>query len=49
MTDRPGTVAEIIDVDLPDERDYSATMARPEFARATGRIRDLLGAASAAD
>ncbi|GAA4604872.1 ABC transporter ATP-binding protein [Actinoallomurus liliacearum] len=49
MTDRPGTIAEIIDVDLPDERDYSATMARPEFARATGRIRDLLGAASAAD
>ncbi|MCO6005532.1 ABC transporter ATP-binding protein [Actinoallomurus purpureus] len=49
MTDRPGTIAEIIDVDLPDERDYAATMAQPEFARATGRIRDLLGAASAAD
>jgi NitT/TauT family transport system ATP-binding protein len=49
MTDRPGTVAEIIDVDLPDERDYAATMARPEFARATGRIRDLLGAASAVE
>ncbi|GAB3959082.1 ABC transporter ATP-binding protein [Actinoallomurus acanthiterrae] len=49
MTDRPGTIAEIIDVDLPDERDYAATMAKPEFARATGRIRDLLGAASAAD
>jgi NitT/TauT family transport system ATP-binding protein len=49
MTDRPGTIAEIIDVGLPDERDYAETMARPEFARATGRIRDLLGAASAAD
>jgi NitT/TauT family transport system ATP-binding protein len=48
MTDRPGTIAEIIDVGLPDERDYAATMARPEFTRATGRIRDLLGAASAA-
>jgi NitT/TauT family transport system ATP-binding protein len=49
MTDRPGTIAEVIDVGLPDERNYAATMARPEFARATGRIRTLLGAASAAD
>jgi NitT/TauT family transport system ATP-binding protein len=49
MTDRPGTIAEVIDVGLPDERNYAATMARPEFARATGRIRALLGAASAAD
>jgi NitT/TauT family transport system ATP-binding protein len=46
MTDRPGTIAEIIDIDLPGERDYAATMARPEFARATARIRELLGAAS---
>ncbi|MCW2918211.1 MAG: Hydroxymethylpyrimidine transporter, ATPase component [Actinomycetia bacterium] len=49
MTERPGTVAEIIDVGLPDDRDYAKTMARPEFARATGRIRQLLGAVSAAD
>jgi NitT/TauT family transport system ATP-binding protein len=47
MTDRPGTVAEIIDIDLPAERDYATTMARPEFARATTRIRELLGATSA--
>jgi NitT/TauT family transport system ATP-binding protein len=49
LTERPGTVAEIIDVALPDDRDYTATMTRPEFARATGRIRELLGAASVAD
>jgi NitT/TauT family transport system ATP-binding protein len=49
MTERPGTVAEIIDVRLPDERDYAATMARPEFAQATSRIRKLLGATVAAD
>jgi len=44
MTSRPGTVAEIIDIGMPAERDYSATMARPEFAKATRRIRELLGA-----
>ncbi|GGP97055.1 ABC transporter ATP-binding protein [Actinomadura coerulea] len=49
MTDRPGSIAEIIDVDLPAERDYAATMARPEFARVTNRIRGLLGAGAAAD
>ncbi|MFG2000702.1 ABC transporter ATP-binding protein [Spirillospora sp. NPDC048911] len=49
MSPRPGTVEEIIDVGLPAERDYSATMARPEFARATGRIRELLGAGPALD
>ncbi|MFD1046806.1 class I tRNA ligase family protein [Kibdelosporangium lantanae] len=49
MTPRPGTVDELIAVDLPVERDYGATMGQPEFARATGRIRDLLGAATSAD
>ncbi|WP_026341395.1 ABC transporter ATP-binding protein [Actinomadura atramentaria] len=49
MSERPGTVAEVIDVDLPAERDYAATMARPEFARVTNRVRDLLGAGAAAD
>ncbi|SPT58849.1 Bicarbonate transport ATP-binding protein CmpD [Actinomadura madurae] len=49
MTDRPGSIAEIIDVDLPAERDYAATMARPEFARVTNRVRGLLGARGAAD
>ncbi|NJC84402.1 ABC transporter ATP-binding protein [Planosporangium mesophilum] len=49
MTPRPGTIAELIDVDLPVERDYGKTMSEPEFARGTGRIRDLLGAASASD
>jgi NitT/TauT family transport system ATP-binding protein len=46
MTPRPGTVDEVIPVDLPTERDYGRTMAEPEFARVTGRIRDLLGAAT---
>jgi NitT/TauT family transport system ATP-binding protein len=49
MTDRPGTIAEVIDVDLPAERDYAETMAQPEFARVTGRIRKLLGAGAALD
>jgi NitT/TauT family transport system ATP-binding protein len=49
MTPRPGTVDELIAVDLPLERDYGKTMAEPEFARVTGRIRDLLGAATSSD
>ncbi|MCZ7437751.1 ABC transporter ATP-binding protein [Micromonospora sp. WMMC241] len=49
MTPRPGTVAEVIDVDLPAERDYGRTMSDPVFARVTGRIRDLLGATTSAD
>jgi NitT/TauT family transport system ATP-binding protein len=49
MTSRPGRIAEIIDVDLPAEREYSTTVATPEFARVTARIRELLGAGAAAD
>ncbi|MFJ2033129.1 ABC transporter ATP-binding protein [Streptosporangium sp. NPDC087985] len=49
MTARPGTVAEVITVDLPDSRDYAETMAQPQFAESTARIRDLLGAATAAE
>jgi NitT/TauT family transport system ATP-binding protein len=49
MTERPGTIDEVIDVGLPAERDYTATMARPEFARVTSRVRGLLGAGAAAD
>ncbi|MFE7234974.1 ABC transporter ATP-binding protein [Streptomyces sp. NPDC001231] len=49
MSARPGTITEVIDVGLPPERDYTDTMSRPEFRRATSRIRTLLGAASAAD
>ncbi len=48
VTARPGTVAGVVDVDLPVERDYGRTMADPEFARATQHIRDHLGAAQAA-
>ncbi|GED89584.1 ABC transporter ATP-binding protein [Streptomyces sp. 6-11-2] len=49
MSARPGTITEVIDVGLPPERDYTDTMSRPEFRRATARVRTLLGAASAAD
>ena len=49
MTERPGTVAEIVEVGRPGDGDYATTVARPEFARATRRIRGLLGAASAPD
>jgi NitT/TauT family transport system ATP-binding protein len=49
MSARPGTITEIIEVGLPPERDYAETLARPEFAAATGRIRRLLGATSDAE
>jgi NitT/TauT family transport system ATP-binding protein len=49
MTERPGTVAEVVEAGLPEDRDYATTVARPEFARATRRIRGLLGTASEAD
>ena len=44
LTRRPALVKEVIEVDLPAVRDYSETMARPQFASATAHIRDLLGA-----
>jgi NitT/TauT family transport system ATP-binding protein len=44
MTARPGAVQELIGVDLPAERGYSETMARPEFSTTTAHIRQLLGA-----
>ncbi|MGW7091759.1 ABC transporter ATP-binding protein [Streptomyces sp. NPDC054874] len=49
MSQRPGTVTEIIEVGLPAERDYSETLGRPEFRAAAAHIRDLLGAVSAQD
>ncbi|MFI1963096.1 ABC transporter ATP-binding protein [Streptomyces pathocidini] len=49
MSARPGTVTEIVDVDLPAERDYAETLGRQEFRDATSRIRELLGAASGED
>ncbi|MFD9698622.1 ABC transporter ATP-binding protein [Lentzea sp. NPDC059081] len=49
LTRRPAVVQEVIDVGLPADRDYSATMARPEFAAATAHIRDLLGAVTGHD
>ncbi|ANZ42001.1 ABC transporter ATP-binding protein [Lentzea guizhouensis] len=49
LTRRPALVKEVIEVDLPAGRDYSATMARPEFATTTARIRDLLGAVTGHD
>ena len=49
LTQRPAVVKEVIEVDLPAERDYSATMARAEFAAATAHIRDLLGAVTGHD
>ncbi|NHC46722.1 ABC transporter ATP-binding protein [Motilibacter aurantiacus] len=49
MSARPGRVVETLTPGLPDVRDYAATMVDPRFARATERIRVLLGAASAHD
>ncbi|MFE7129852.1 ABC transporter ATP-binding protein [Streptomyces sp. NPDC057638] len=45
MSPRPGTVTEVIEMGLAPERDYTQTMGRPEFARATSRVRALLGGA----
>ncbi|WJV45054.1 ABC transporter ATP-binding protein [Streptomyces flavofungini] len=49
MSPRPGTVTEVVDVALPRERAYAATLASAGFREATGRIRELLGAAGAHD
>ncbi len=43
MGPRPGTVIEELAVDLPAERDYSASLAAPAFQRVAGRVRELLG------
>ncbi|WP_395103440.1 ABC transporter ATP-binding protein [Actinomadura sp. SCN-SB] len=40
MSHRPGTIREIIDVDLPERDGYAATVALPEFSRVTTRIRE---------
>ncbi|MEU3186650.1 ABC transporter ATP-binding protein [Streptomyces sp. NPDC006923] len=47
MSHRPGTITEIINVGLPAERDYTATLGRSEFREAAAHVRGLLGAASA--
>jgi len=44
MSPRPGRILEILPVDLPDDREYSATMGSAEFGQRTARIRSLLGA-----
>lgn len=49
MSPRPGRVLELLDVHLPRVRDYSATMADPEFQRLTTRVRELLGTSGEVD
>lgn len=49
MSPRPGTVMEILDIDLPRHRDYGETMASPVFQHLTTRIRELLGTTGQAD
>jgi NitT/TauT family transport system ATP-binding protein len=44
MSPRPGRVLEVVDVDLPRDRDYASVMRSPEFGAATAHIRSLLGA-----
>lgn len=46
LSPRPGRVMEIIDIDLPQERDYTTMTVRPEFGKATSHIRNLLGASA---
>ncbi|WP_350355983.1 ABC transporter ATP-binding protein [Mycolicibacterium goodii] len=49
MSPRPGRIVEMLDVDLPADRSYAATMEHPEFIRVANRVRDLLGSSAAAD
>lgn len=49
MSPRPGRIVDILDVDLPTHRDYSATMEKPEFISVANTVRDLLGATTSAD
>ncbi len=49
MSPRPGRIIEILDVDLPAERNYGETMEKAEFNRVANRVRDLLGAQISAD
>jgi NitT/TauT family transport system ATP-binding protein len=49
MTPRPGTIAEIFDVDLPAQRDYAATMSSTVLAELGACARRLLGASSHTD
>ena len=49
MSPRPGRIVDILDVDLPAHREYSATVERPEFISVANTVRDLLGATTSAD
>lgn len=49
MSPRPGRILEVLDVDLPNDREYGPTMETPEFNRVASRVRDLLGSPAAAD
>ena len=49
MSPRPRRIVDILDVDLPAHREYSATMERPEFISVANTVRDLLGATTRAD
>src|SRR5699024_10999841 len=43
MSPRHGRIVEILDVNLPDDRDYAETMEDAAFHRVANRVRDLLG------
>jgi NitT/TauT family transport system ATP-binding protein len=49
MSDRPGSVLEIVPVDLPATRDYVPTLSTPAFGRVAAHIRGLLGAGVGAE
>jgi NitT/TauT family transport system ATP-binding protein len=46
MTPRPGRIAEILDVNLPAERDFSAVMSSPVMGGLAHRARELLGSSA---
>ncbi len=49
MSPRPGTILEILDVDLPRRRVYGETMASPVFQELTTQVRELLRTTGEAD
>ncbi|PSL01076.1 NitT/TauT family transport system ATP-binding protein [Haloactinopolyspora alba] len=46
MTPRPGRIERVYDVDLPQQRDYGATMSSTTFETLASEIRAILGASA---
>ncbi|NUL43943.1 ABC transporter ATP-binding protein [Cellulosimicrobium funkei] len=49
MSSRPGRILETLDVPLGNNRKYAESLEKPDFARITNHVRDLLGASAAGE